>query len=82
MTDNKQKKLVERKEFFHYEGHLVYLILIVIYCISYPLWNFLPSSELSGFLSFGIFLAFFAIIWNILFKWTFKKRRFRKRKID
>jgi len=81
VIDNKQKNLVEREEFFHLEGHIVYLILSIIYCISYPLWVQFPSGIFSGFLSIGIFLTLFAIIWNVLFKLNFNKSRSQNGKL-
>jgi len=79
-VDNKKEHKVEREEFFHYEGHLVYVILIIIFGISYPVWDLLPSGEIWGFLSFGLYIALFTLVYNILFTWDFKKLRLWKSK--
>ena len=78
MVDNKEKHKVEREEFWHYEGHLVYVILIIIFSITYPVWDLLPLGEIWGIFSFALFLGLFALVYNILFKWDFKKVWFRK----
>ncbi|MFX1570234.1 MAG: hypothetical protein ACFFCV_17890 [Promethearchaeota archaeon] len=78
MANNKKEHKVEREEFWHYEGHLVYIILIIIFSITYPVWDLLPSGEIWGFFSFILFLGLFALVYNILFKWDFKKVRLRK----
>ena len=86
MAYSNQNKWKKREERFHVEGHIVYLIMFVIFYmtaffgISFLSWMLSPSTYITAFLTQGIFVTVFAIIWLTLFKWNIFNLRSKKDK--
>lgn len=70
MVYSNQNKWQKREEVFHVEGHIVYLIMIVIFGHPFLTWMFYPGNYITAFLMAGISLTIFAIIWSTLYKWN------------
>lgn len=68
MKDNRRRGAPEREEVFHLEGHIVFMIVIILYFLSYPIMIISSDYVILSYLYSGSIVFLFAAIWKAISK--------------
>ncbi|MFX1378721.1 MAG: hypothetical protein ACFFA4_06470 [Promethearchaeota archaeon] len=67
MNGDRGRIVLEREEGFHLEGHIVFMIVAIVYFLTFPLM-LLCTDVVSGYLYSGMLVFLFAAIWVAISK--------------